>query len=192
MIAREKRLSKRVETEDDEPVKPMLIARILGFAEHGVLTLVAIALVVLSVFLLFQGVYSLVLAIKAGTIHEQAVPILDDILLVLMTMEIVYTVTLSIQSHKLQAEPFLVIGTIAAIRRILVITAESSQLHAQGGEFTSMILELGLLCVIIIVMALSIFILRKSECFRLQALEAQRKRARGEEKFKGSGTINFR
>lgn len=190
MIAKERKSPQPVETADDELAKPTLIARILGIAEHAVLVLVAVALVVLSIFLLIQGVYSLVLAIKAGTIQEQAVPILDDILLVLMTMEIMYTVTLSIQSHKLQAEPFLVIGTIAAIRRILVITAESSQLIGQGGEFTSMILELSLLCVIIIVMALSIFILRKSECLRLQALEAQRKRAGGEEDFKGNAVSN--
>lgn len=158
----------------DEQSKPALIARILEFAEHGVLILVAIALVVLSILLLIQGVVSLVAAVRAGIIHDQAVNILDDILLVLMTMEIVYTVTLSIQSHKLQAEPFLVIGTIAAIRRILLITAESSQIISKPGEFQNMILELGLLCVIIIIMALSIFILRRSECFKLQAMMAQK------------------
>jgi uncharacterized membrane protein (DUF373 family) len=160
---------------DEEQEKPSLIVRILSIAEHGVLALVAVALVILSIFLLIQGVYSLALAIKAGAIHDQAVPIMDDILLVLMTMEIVYTVTLSIESHKLQAEPFLVIGTIAAIRRMLVITAESSQLITQSGKFQSMILELALLCVIIIIMSLSIFILRRSECFKLQVQMALKK-----------------
>jgi len=56
----------------------------------------------------------------------------DDVLLVMMTMEIVYTVTLSLQSHKLVAEPFLVIGIIAAIRRTLVITAESRSWKQSG------------------------------------------------------------
>jgi hypothetical protein len=41
-------------------------------------------------------------------------------------MEIVYMVTLSIESHKLVAEPFLIVGAIAAIRRMLVITAQST------------------------------------------------------------------
>lgn len=162
---------------NDEQTKPTLIARILEFAEHGVLVLVAIALVALSILLLIQGVVSIVTAIQTGSIHDQAVNILDDILLVLMTMEIVYTVTLSIQSHKLQAEPFLVIGTIAAIRRILLITAESSQVISKPGEFQNMILELGLLCVIIIIMAVSIFVLRRSECFKLQAIMTQKQMA---------------
>lgn len=159
---------------EEEQSKPTLIVRILDFAEHGVLVLIAVALVALAILLLIQGIISIISAIQAGAIHEQAVNVLDDILLVLMTMEIVYTVTLSVQSHKLQAEPFLVIGTIAAIRRILVITAESSQIISQPGEFQSMILELGLLCVIII-MALSIFILRRSDCMRIQTQLAMRK-----------------
>jgi hypothetical protein len=39
-----------------------------------------------------------------------------------MLVEILHTVRISIRSHILVTEPFLVIGLIASIRRILVIT----------------------------------------------------------------------
>ena len=45
----------------------------------------------------------------------------------MMTMEIVYTVAISLEAHALVAEPFLIIGAIAAIRRMLVITATSTK-----------------------------------------------------------------
>lgn len=167
---------------DEESAKPGVVSRILGFAEHVVLVLVAVALIFLSILLLYQGVASLITAIQTNVIHDQAVNILDDILLVLMTMEIMYTVTLSIKAHRLQAEPFLVIGTIAAIRRILLITAVSSQSLSQPGEFQGMILELGLLCVIIIIMALSIFILRRSDCMKMQTQLAMKKQLNDEKK----------
>jgi uncharacterized membrane protein (DUF373 family) len=95
------------------------------------------------------------------------VEILDSVLLVMMIMEIVYTVTLSLESHTLIAEPFLIIGTIAAIRRMLVITATSTQLEISNPDaFRSTLIELGLLAVIVIAMAASIYILRRTAAFQ--------------------------
>ena len=48
-----------------------------------------------------------------GLIRDQAIEILDSVLLVMMTMEIVYTVAISLESHTLNAEPFLIIGALA-------------------------------------------------------------------------------
>ena len=108
--------------------QPLRIAHYLALAERLVLIMIAIVLSVLAVLLLGSGVVALVQSVVEGTIREQAIEILDTVLLVMMTMEIVYTVTLSLESHTLVAEPFLVIGAIAAIRRILVITAESTKM----------------------------------------------------------------
>ena len=52
---------------------------------------------------------------------------IDRMLLVLMIVEILHTVGVSLRSPSLTAEPFLVVGLIASIRRMLVITLESSQ-----------------------------------------------------------------
>ena len=122
-----------------------------------------LVLAVLAIALLGSTVVALFSAVAAGHIREQAIDILDSILLVMMTMEIVYTVTMSLESHKLNAEPFLIVGAIAAIRRMLVITAESTKVEAIAPEvFRNTLIELGLLAVTIILIAISIYILRRS------------------------------
>jgi phosphate starvation-inducible membrane PsiE len=141
-----------------------IAAHYLSMTETVVLTLVAIVLVVLSVLLLGSSVLALYNSVILGQIRDSAIEILDSVLLVMMTMEIVYTVTLSLQSHTLAAEPFLVVGTIAAIRRMLVITAESTRLETSNPDaFRNTLIELGLLAVTIIVLAISIYVIRRSQ-----------------------------
>ena len=141
-----------------------LVVHYLGRAERIVLTLIAVVLVVLAILLLGSSVVSMVQSVRDGTVRDLAIDILDGVLLVMMTMEIVYTVTLSLQSHKLVAEPFLIIGIIAAIRRTLVITAESTKLELTNPDaFRSTLIELALLALIVGVMSGSIFVMRRSQ-----------------------------
>jgi uncharacterized membrane protein (DUF373 family) len=93
---------------------------------------------------------------------------IDRLLFVLMVVEILHTVRVSFRSGTLDAEPFLVVGLIASIRRVLVITLESSQAN-QYGRWTrdsqallhSTMLELLVLGALILVMVLSIYLLRR-------------------------------
>jgi len=144
------------------PARPHGVAHYLALAERFVLIMIAIVLSLLALLLLASGVQALVQSVMSWTIRDQAIEILDTVLLVMMTMEIVYTVTLSLESHTLVAEPFLVIGAIAAIRRMLVITAESTKVTTDAA-FRNTLLELFLLGFIVIIMALSIYILRRSQ-----------------------------
>ncbi len=161
-------------TPEKKPVSPTLrIAEYLGVSERIVLILIAIVLVILAVLLLTSGVGALYQSFIEGKIRDQAIEILDTVLLVMMTMEIVYTVTLSLQSHTLVAEPFLIIGAIAAIRRMLVITAESTKLEGNQDAFRSTLLELGLLAVIVVTMSVSIYILRRSQQMKTPELEGE-------------------
>jgi phosphate starvation-inducible membrane PsiE len=144
--------------------QPRGVAHYLALAERFVLILIAIVLSVLAVLLLASGVLALVQSVMTWTIRDQAIEILDTVLLVMMTMEIVYTVTLSLESHTLVAEPFLVIGSIAAIRRMLVITAESTKLELTNPDaFRNTLIELFLLGIIVLAMAGAIYILRRSQ-----------------------------
>ncbi len=61
-------------------------------------------------------------------IAEQTLRVLDQLLVVPMLVEILHTVRTSIRSHFLVTEPFLVVGLIASIRRILVITLEAANI----------------------------------------------------------------
>jgi hypothetical protein len=68
------------------------------------------------------------------TIAAETLRVLDQLLSVLMVVEILHTVRISIRSHYLVTEPFLVVGLIASIRRILVITLEAATLRVGRGR----------------------------------------------------------
>lgn len=94
---------------------------------------------------------------------------IDRLLFVLMIVEILHTVRVSFRSGALVCEPFLIVGLIASIRRVLVITLESSQAKQLGkgtlesqAFLNSTMLELGVLGGLILVMVISIFMLRHS------------------------------
>ena len=140
-------------------------AAFLKQTESIVLFSIAIVLAILAILLLLSSVTALYTAVATGQLRDQAIDILNSTLLVMMIMEIVYTVTLSIESHKLVAEPFLIVGAIAAIRRMLVITAQSTSLETNIPAFQNTLLELALLAVTIILIAWAIYILRTSQKF---------------------------
>ncbi len=88
--------------------------------------------------------------------------LLDGLLLVLMLVEILHTVGIFLKKRKLVIEPFLAVGIIAAIRRVLVITAE--QVHPtpeHAAAFRMTMLELGLLTAMILSFVFCIFLLRR-------------------------------
>jgi hypothetical protein len=164
-------------SEHAEPDKkrswPSIGAHFLGRAESAVLIVIGVVLVVLALLMLGSAVMSMVHIAQEGNIREGAIEILDSVLLVMMTMEIVYTVAISLEAHALVAEPFLIIGAIAAIRRMLVITATSTKDEHDAPEvFRNTLIELGLLALIVMTMALAIYTLRKAERLRAPAPDA--------------------
>ncbi len=89
--------------------------------------------------------------------------IIDRLLFVLMLVEILHTVHASIRSGTLLCEPFLIVGLIACIRRILVITLQTSQITQNAkwsvddtSQFQASMLELGILALLIVVLVGSI------------------------------------
>ena len=149
-------------SSDPKKSWPSIAAKYMNNAESAVLILVGVVLVIIAVLLLGASVMSMVHAVQENKIREEAIEILDSVLLVMMTMEIVYTVAISLESHTLVAEPFLIIGSIAGIRRMLVITAESAKQENNPALFRNTLWELALLAATVIAMAFSVYILRKS------------------------------
>jgi phosphate starvation-inducible membrane PsiE len=145
---------------------PLVASKLLNRAESAVLVLIGVVLVILAVLLLWTGAMSMIDAVRADTIGHQAIEILNSVLLVMMTMEIVYTVAVSLQSHTLVAEPFLIIGMIASIRRMLVITATSTETEHDAPLFHNTLIELGLLAATVIALAIAIWILRHSQTLK--------------------------
>jgi uncharacterized membrane protein (DUF373 family) len=98
----------------------------------------------------------------SADLYDAVLRLLDALLLVMMLVEILHTINISLRQHVLTSEPFLIVGLIAAVRRMLVITAEQSRLIENPEMFRLMLLELILLGGIILALSLAIFILRRS------------------------------
>jgi uncharacterized membrane protein (DUF373 family) len=99
----------------------------LEHAQDVVTVAVGIVLILVSAVLLVSGIADFVHALaatrilSAESIINAASTFLDEILLVLILVEIVHTVVLSLHSHRLVAQPFIVVGLIAVIRKILFV-----------------------------------------------------------------------
>ena len=103
-------------------------------------------------------------SLLGGAIGASVVAVLDQLLLILMMIEILYTVQVSFREHVLVPEPFVLVALIAAVRRILVITAEFGTLSEQGeSAFRYAMIELGLLTVMIGVLVTCLVGLRKRD-----------------------------
>jgi uncharacterized membrane protein (DUF373 family) len=119
-------------------------------------------LAVNTLALLLAGGLQLWEGLRAGTLTRDIVAQLDRMLLILMIVEILYTVQVSFREHVLTAEPFLIVGLIAATRRILVLTAEFAEMLNLGETaFRNAMLEMGILTVLILALVVSLFLLRK-------------------------------
>jgi uncharacterized membrane protein (DUF373 family) len=123
------------------------------------LLLIAIAFTLLVTEVVYFGQY-----LSTGTLADNVVFLLDRILLIIIFVEVLYTVQVSFRQHILRPEPFLVVGLIAVTRRILVLTAEMSKLakETQTGFYNAMI-ELGLLTVLIISLVICLRMLRQQD-----------------------------
>jgi hypothetical protein len=100
----------------------------------------------------------------------------------------------SFRSGTLVCEPFLIVGLIASIRRVLVITLETSQAHAPGkwnsdaqSLLDSTMLELSVLGGLILVMVVSIVMLRLSDRGPRPG-QSSRKRSTGASEASGSSS----
>ncbi len=100
---------------------------VLEHAQDVVTVAVGLVLVILSAILLISGIANFVHALMetriltAASIVAATTILLDEVLLVLILVEIVHTVVLSLRSHRLVAQPFIIVGLVAVIRKILFV-----------------------------------------------------------------------
>jgi uncharacterized membrane protein (DUF373 family) len=92
---------------------------------------------------------------------EIGVVALDRILLTLIVAELIYSLRLVMQTHEISAQPFLIIGLIATLRRILIVTADFERPEV-GPDLTSLLIELGVLGFLVVGLAVAIYLVRAS------------------------------
>ena len=153
-------------SEDTVPTDPPptrnLIARAFSIVEDLVYIGLGLVLAVSAVALLVVTAVGFGANLFSGDLPAHIIPLLDRILLILLVVELLYTVQVSLRQHAVTPEPFLLVGLIAAIRRVLILTAEFGQAAAQAAS-TQLILELAVLSALIVAIALSLFVLRRKD-----------------------------
>jgi uncharacterized membrane protein (DUF373 family) len=130
---------------------------------------VGVLLAAAAVSTVFEAGAALWRGITTHTLSDSVLVLLDQLLLVLMLVEILHTVRISLQSQSLMMEPFLIVGLIATVRRVLVITMEAASKIKETGEatpesatvFRNSMIELGVLGTLILVFVISIYFLRR-------------------------------
>jgi len=118
------------------PQASSAVQRSIWFLEHMqdvVAITVGLILIVLAAVLLVSGIVDFADGAD-GKISGAAPLLLDRVLLVLILVEIVHTVVLSLRAHRLVAQPFIVVGLIAVIRRILVVLTPGSRTSVSAPE----------------------------------------------------------
>ena len=142
----------------------------LSLVETVLYAALGVILSLAALFALFMACDALWHGLSEEASAKTVVEVIDRLLVVFMLVEILHTLRISIRSHTLVTEPFLIVGLIATIRRILVITLDAANMTtaanwANDGQakLRASMVELALLGGIVIVLVISIHILRKSK-----------------------------
>jgi uncharacterized membrane protein (DUF373 family) len=131
-----------------------------NWAEDAVYVGLGVLLAAVAITLLISEIIYFAQYLIAGVLSENIVFLLDRILLIIIFVEVLYTVQVSFRQHILQPEPFLVVGMIAVTRRILVLTAELAKLVKDDEAlFRNSMIELALLTILIISLVVSLRLL---------------------------------
>src|SRR5271165_2877196 len=117
-----------VNFEDSLRTRSSQFAHLVEVVLHVVLAILlalgAAAAVVAACSTAWQG-------FRESGVLTDAQHVLDRLLVVLIFIEILHTVRLSIRSETLIMEPFLIVGLIASVRRVLVITLQAAVQEGQ-------------------------------------------------------------
>ena len=133
-----------------------------GFVEDLLYVLVALALSFAGILLFGYAIYEFFDKFKIEGLSTLILALLDGLLLVFIITEIIHTIRVVIDEKVLVSEPFLVVGIVAAIRRLVVVSAEAKDLFGKP-DFTDAMLEIGVLTGTVLALGATIFMLRHTE-----------------------------
>ncbi len=150
----------------DESRVVRLSTTAFGHVEHFVYMALGVLLSAAAILALGSAAIELFHGFADWTGTETILPIIDRLLFVLLLVEVLHTVRASIRTGGLTPEPFLIVGLIASIRRVLVITLQTSEATKPGGwtpENAAIVqgamLELAVIGGLILVLVVSLYLL---------------------------------
>ncbi len=102
--------------------------RLLEHAQDLVSVIVGVVLIVLAAAELVSGIVDFFTSARKVGLDTAGINLLYRLLLVLILVEIMHTVVLSLRAHHLIAQPFIIVGLVAVVRKVLVVLSGTGTL----------------------------------------------------------------
>ncbi|MDQ4132443.1 MAG: phosphate-starvation-inducible PsiE family protein [Actinomycetota bacterium] len=145
------------EAEHQQAVLARVTDRGLHMAEDFIYALTGMLLVAGAVVVLLQGVYKFSTTVSDGVLKAVEAAV-GSLLIVFILVELLSAVRTIITQRKLVAEPFLIVGILAAIKEM--VTLATFKIEEQST--TDVTIKIGVLAAVVIGLAVAILILRRT------------------------------
>lgn len=139
-----------------------VIGAVLEVGEDIAYFLIAALLLVIAFIILGQAVVTLWGLPSAEGAQPVVLDVLDLLLLVFIVVELLFAVRATISRRELVAEPFLLVGVIASVKEIVVLSVKAPDVMGTD-KFTDLVLSLAALGGLVLVLSLAAWLLRIKE-----------------------------
>jgi uncharacterized membrane protein (DUF373 family) len=130
-------------------------------AENLVYLVIAVVLVALAAVVLATTTVEFAALSDVGTV-TMAAEVLDLLLLVFIVAELLYAVRTTLAERELIAEPFLIVGIIASIKEVVVLSVKAPD-YVGTEKLMDTVWLVGVLTATIAVLAVASLLLRRKE-----------------------------
>ena len=154
----------RVQHQDPPPQKRRaeVIDEVISWVEDGLYVVIAAVLTLAALALVVVVARDLPGLFTSGT-QEAALAVLDVVLLVFIVAELLFAVRETVSRRELVAEPFLLVGIIASIKEIVLLLVKAAESAGKGAAFRDVVTLIGVLGILVLLLALAAFLLRRKE-----------------------------
>jgi uncharacterized membrane protein (DUF373 family) len=167
------------DADRDEPPRYVRIGNaLLAITEDVVYVGIAVVLAVSAGALLVSAAKGLTELGGDQAASEVVLDVLDTLLLVFIVVELLFAVRVILGRREVVAEPFLVVGMIASIKEIIVLSVEAAGYVGKGDKFTNAIIEVGVLGGLVLVLSVAAILLRAKETEPREGDQGAREEAR--------------
>jgi uncharacterized membrane protein (DUF373 family) len=135
--------------------------RLMEWLEKWGYITAGVSFLLLGMIVFAYGWYVFYFSIRDGILGASLV-LMNDLLLVIILLELFRTVLNFLKTHTITLEPFLYVGIVAAIRKILTTGAQETVLGATSDKhFDRYVWDIGLHGLLILALVMAIFTYRK-------------------------------
>jgi len=150
------------EADEKVPAYARFGNALLSFVEDAIYVAIAALLAVAAGVLLVDAAVGF-RHLDADGASSVALEVLDRLLLVFIVVELLFAVRVTLRQREIVAEPFLIVGIIASIKEIIVLSVKAADYIGQEIRFTHAVKEVAILGVLVLVLAASAVLLRFKE-----------------------------